>query len=138
MKKTPFFILLILPAVFLVVIADGNYIASNPDSGDIYRETPIGIFPDSVLSVLDRSCFDCHSERSGNVTAKGKLNFSGWSDYSASKKLNKLDAVCEEITQGKMPKKKYISKNPEKKLTIEEIEMICNWTETEMKKIAGE
>ena len=33
-------------------------------------------WPEEVMTLLERSCFDCHTAESGNVKAKGKLNFS--------------------------------------------------------------
>lgn len=94
--------------------------------------------PDSVLTIVERSCFDCHSDQSGNFAAKGKLNFSGWNEYSAAKKASKMDAICEMITKGKMPKKNYVTKNPDKGLTKAEIDLICKWATEESKKLVGE
>lgn len=95
-------------------------------------------FPDSVKTLIERSCTDCHSDESGNFKAKGKLNFSKWNEYTPAKKVSKLTAICEEITEGKMPKKGFLEKHPEKVLTAAEIETICKWTEEESKKIVGE
>jgi hypothetical protein len=94
--------------------------------------------PDSILNIVERSCFDCHSNQSGNFAAKGKLNFSNWNDYTAAKKVGKMDDICDVITKGKMPKKKYVSKHPEKKLSQAEIDLICKWAEQETKKMMGE
>lgn len=96
------------------------------------------IFPDSVSMVIERSCFDCHSDRSGNFAAKGKLNFTNWNEYTPAKKVSKMEAICEEITGGKMPKKSYISKNPDKALSQAEIGLICKWAADETKKLVGE
>jgi hypothetical protein len=46
--------------------------------------------------------------------------------------------MCEEISAGKMPKKSFVKKHPEKALTAAEIEILCKWTEEESKKIVGE
>jgi hypothetical protein len=95
-------------------------------------------FPENVKTLIERSCTDCHSDESGNFKAKGKLNFSKWNEYTPTKKVSRLTAICEEITDGKMPKKSYVKKHPEKALTAAEIETICKWTEEESKKIVGE
>jgi hypothetical protein len=94
--------------------------------------------PDSILKIVENSCFDCHSDRSGNFAAKGKLNFSGWNDYTPAKKVTKMDNICEMITKGKMPKKKYVSKNPDKALTKAQKDLICKWAAEESKKMLGE
>jgi hypothetical protein len=49
-----------------------------------------------------------------------------------------MEAICEMITKGKMPKKKYVSKNPDKVLTKAEIDLICKWATEESKKLVGE
>ncbi len=111
---------------------------------NIVRVEPIkgfstdSIFPDSVIAIIERSCFDCHSDQSGNFAAKGKLNFTNWNEYTPAKKVGKMEAICEEITDGKMPKKSYISKNPDKALSKVEIELICKWAGDETKKLVGE
>lgn len=96
------------------------------------------IFPDSVSMIIERSCFDCHSDKSGNFAAKGKLNFTNWNEYTPAKKVGKMEAICEEITEGKMPKKSYVSKNPDKALSQSERELICKWAAAETKKLMGE
>lgn len=99
---------------------------------------PDSIFPDSVKAVIERSCFDCHSDQSGNFAAKGKLNFTNWNEYTPAKKVGKMEAICVEITGGKMPKKSYVSKNPDKAISKAEIELICKWAADETKKLVGE
>jgi hypothetical protein len=113
----------------------GNNVNSD---GSFQGEVVKPELPDSVLTIVERSCFDCHSDNSGNFAAKGKLNFSGWNEYTPVKKVSKMEAICEVITKGKMPKKKYVSKNPDKALTKAEIDLICNWANEESKKLVGE
>jgi len=95
-------------------------------------------FPEDVKAILERSCFDCHTDEASNFKAKGKLNFSKWDEYKSSKKISKLDAICEEMKDGSMPKKKYVEKYPDKSMSHEDIDLICNWTSEESKKIMGE
>jgi hypothetical protein len=95
-------------------------------------------FPENINALIERSCTDCHSDESGNFKAKGKLNFSKWNEYTSVKKVSKLNAICEIVKEGKMPKKSYVEKYPEKALSVEEIELICKWVDDESKKIVGE
>ncbi len=95
-------------------------------------------FPAEVMTVLERSCFDCHTDESGNMKAKGRLNFTKWAEYTPAKKIGKLDDICSTLKEGKMPKKGYLEKYPDKALTQDEINLICKWTEDEMEKLAGE
>lgn len=96
------------------------------------------ICPENVMTIVQRSCFHCHSDASGNFMAKGKLNFSEWEGYTAVKKVSKLDKICEEISKHKMPKKKYLKKHPESALSDTDITAICEWTAAETKKLFGE
>jgi hypothetical protein len=96
------------------------------------------ICPENVMTIVQRSCFDCHSDASGNFMAKGKLNFSEWEGYSAVQRVSRLEKICEEITKHKMPKKKYLKKHPESALSDTDITAICEWTAAETKKLFGE
>jgi len=96
------------------------------------------ICPENVMTIVQRSCFDCHSDASGNFMAKGKLNFSEWEGYSAVQRVSRLEKICEEITKHKMPKKKYLKKHPESALSDTDITAICEWTAAETKKLFEE
>ncbi len=128
------FILIALAGFSAMLDEDLQIKNSNLPQGEVVNPN----LPDSILSIIENSCFDCHSDRSGNFAAKGKLNFSGWNDYSPAKKVSKMDDICNMITKGKMPKKKYLSKNPDKALTKEQIDRICKWVDDESKKLVGE
>lgn len=95
-------------------------------------------FPEEVMAILETSCFDCHTTGSKNDKAKTKLNFSKWSDLKSSKKIGKLDAICEEVQEGEMPPQKYLDYYPDRDLTEEQIKIICNWVEEEAEKLLGE
>jgi len=95
-------------------------------------------FPENIISILERSCFDCHSNSSKNFMSKGKLNFSKWDDYEKKKKISKLNKICEDVQDGSMPKKKYKKKHPESILSEEDINLICKWVEDESNKLLGE
>lgn len=138
MKRILYFsaILITLTTImgFINPLSDKNMIRVEPMNGFV----PDSTLPDSVMAIIERSCFDCHSDKSGNFSAKGKLNFTNWNEYTPAKKVSKMEAICEEITDGKMPKKSYVSKNPDKALSQAEIGLICKWAADETKKLVGE
>jgi len=138
MKKTFYFSLIILSCIIITAMVNPNTNEAKAKAPSMSGYMPETSLPDSVMKIVERSCFDCHSDKSGNFTAKGKLNFSGWNDYTTARKLSKMEAICEEITNGKMPKKKFVSKNPEKALTNQDIDLICKWVNEESKKLVGE
>ena len=95
-------------------------------------------FPEEVMAILERSCFDCHTAESSSTKAKAKLNFSKWNKLKDSKKVGKLDKICEEIKEGKMPTQKYLSHYPETKLSEKETALICIWVDEEVNKLLGD
>jgi hypothetical protein len=94
--------------------------------------------PEDIYKIVERSCFHCHSDNSSNFAAKGKLNFSNWNDYNTARKISRLSAICDVITKGKMPKKKFIKQFPDKILSPAEKETICTWAAKESDKLLGE
>ena len=95
-------------------------------------------FPGEVQEILKTSCFDCHIADAKSSKAKMKLNFSKWENLSNSKKINKLDKISKDVTEGKMPTKKYLKKYPDRKLSKEEIDIIKKWVQAETSKLMGE
>lgn len=131
MKKTILFSILPLMAFFLFIAA------YEPSPAPASQDLDLG-FPEEVMTVLERSCFDCHTSESGNVKAKTKLNFSKWEELKVTKKVGELDGIKEVVSKGDMPPKKYVEKYPEKALSAEEKKMISDWASAEMDKLMGE
>jgi hypothetical protein len=90
--------------------------------------------PPAVASMLQRSCYDCHSHRtrwpwyahvaptSWLVThdvkeARHHLNFSRWDDYTEGAARHKLQAAQEQIHEGEMPLWYYLPLHPKARLT---------------------
>lgn len=94
-------------------------------------------FPSEVKEVLKASCYDCHSKDASSKKGTLALNFDKWDNYKLSKRISKLDAICEEIEEGKMPPAKYLKGNSDKALTDEQKALICSWTEGEADKLMG-
>ncbi len=122
MKKA---ILLLVPGAFLFFVFQS--FTFNPLAGPE--------FPADVKEVLKTSCYDCHSKDASNKKGKIALNFDKWDDYKLTKRISKLDAICEVIEEGKMPPEKYLKGNPEKVLSAELKELLCNWAEDESAKL---
>ena len=96
----------------------------------------------ALHAVLDRSCGDCHSNKTvssswytnvaplswvmaRSVTEGRKaVNFSDWTGYPASVQRTLLSASCDDAMSGKMPGP-YTWFRPDVKLSPEDIETIC-------------
>lgn len=96
--------------------------------------------PAEVQRILDRSCVDCHSNRTrwpwyshvapvswllaGHVK-DGRRHFN-LDDFTEEMSLKD---VCQEIRVGSMPLKGYLLLHPDAKLTGAGIQAVCAWTQ---------
>jgi hypothetical protein len=132
--------------VLLVAIQFVPVNRSNPGvdpSRTIYAALPV---PADVKAVFERSCKNCHSSETawpwyGYVApvswvvardvhqARKKMNLSEWGSYSAQRKEDRLEEICEQVTNGEMPDRKYAIFHRSAKLTLEERAAVCAWTD---------
>jgi len=126
--------------VGLIVLLGGAQFV-RPDRANPPAARPYPIDDPAVESILRRSCFDCHSNETkwpwySNVApmswqiahhvddGRGHMNFSDWNDEKAAKRL---DEICEEIREGKMPIKGYALLHPDAKLGVADKDTLCTW-----------
>ena len=100
--------------------------------------------PAEVITLLERACYDCHSNEtkwpwysqvapvswlvSRDVNdARKHLNFSEWENYEAGRKLKKLEELVEEVGEGEMPLAIYVPLHPEAKLTAADRSVLVEW-----------
>lgn len=133
MKKIFFYSL--LPVIMIIVLVAAQSPSNVP--GPVADDIDYG-WPEDVMVLLERSCFDCHTKEASNIKSKGALNFSKWNDYKLSKKIGKLNDISEEVKEKKMPPGKYVEKYPAKALSEEEIGVITNWANAEADKLMEE
>jgi hypothetical protein len=110
--------------------------------------------PPEVSEILDRSCGDCHSEKTrwrwySNVApvswlqmadvgmARQVLDFSHWAQYTPRQQSGKLRGVCREMRSGDMPLWYYKPLHPHAWLSSADVQQVCQWTETERQKLAA-
>ncbi len=94
-----------------------------------------------LSAVLDRSCGDCHSNRTvwpwytkiapvswlmayGVKTGRRAVNFSDWAGYPPERQRELLAQACRDVSDGKMPGI-YTVLHPETRLTAQDIGTIC-------------
>jgi hypothetical protein len=99
----------------------------------------------AVMATLSRACNDCHSNRTewpwySNVApvswlvahdvndGREELNFSEWSASKEKEPGKLLGKICSEVTDGEMPMATYTLIHPQAKLTREEVQNVCRWT----------
>ncbi len=103
--------------------------------------------PPEVKNVLQRSCYDCHSNETdwhfysyvapvswlvARDVNKGReeLNFSEWNKYDNKKRNKKIKEIDKEVAEGEMPMKLYLITHPSADLTENEKQIIKNWTDS--------
>ena len=97
--------------------------------------------PSQLAAVLDRSCRDCHSDRTvwpwytrvapvswvmayGVNKGRDVINFSEWAAYSPEKQRALLTASCTDVKAGKMPGV-YTLIDRSTRLSAEDVETVC-------------
>jgi hypothetical protein len=125
------------------------FIAIQPFSLNVAAKLPIKAneileAPKEVLSILERSCYDCHSSEvkapwyysiaptswytQRNVRqAREIINFSKWNTYSTEKQFKFLSKLPKAIVI-RMPKKAYLYLHDEVRLTEDEKKVLKSWS----------
>jgi len=100
--------------------------------------------PDKVMKIMEKSCFDCHSNETKwpwysyvapisflviHDVEEGReyLNFSEWGNYPFDKQNNLKVQIWEEVEQDKMPLNLYTFTHPNAVVTFNEKQIIKTW-----------
>jgi len=114
------------------------------------------VSPSEAIALLIRNaCYDCHSNQTdypwysrvspvslylNKHIKKGKedLNFSVYGQLEKADKIGIFADCCDVLDAGTMPLQSYLLLHKDARLTQEEREMLCNWTEEEALKVMRE
>src|SRR6266704_565777 len=108
-----------------------------------------------VASILDRSCRDCHTNKTvwpwytnvapvswwlSNHVNDGRriLNMSEWGKLDPDRQDRKLRQICDEIQDGVMPLSSYTPMHPGSKLSEQDKKTLCEWTDAERQRLSAE
>ena len=111
--------------------------------------------PPEVRQILERACYDCHSNRtrypwyaevqpvgwwlaSHINDAKNQLNFSEFGSYDEHHQVKKLQSLSDEVTDRSMPLKSYTWIHRDAKLTDAQIKTLADWADALADKIESE
>ena len=103
--------------------------------------------PANVAAILERSCYDCHSNNTvwpwyTNIApvsiftithvndGRKELNFSEWETYNEKRKLKKFKEIVEQVNEGEMPLESYLYLHGNAKLSDEDIATLCEWAKS--------
>lgn len=107
--------------------------------------------PDSVMTILKVSCYDCHSNHTNYlwyheimpigwflnnhvVDGKKHLNFSEFTTYNDKKKDRKFKQTAEEVEEHEMPLSSYTIIHKDAILNEAQIKLVTTWAEGLRKK----
>jgi hypothetical protein len=108
-----------------------------------------------VASIFDRSCNDCHSQKTrwpwySNVApvswlvisdvndARSMMNFSQWGSDDKDKQSRRLRDMCEQVQDGKMPLSIYTPLHPGSKLSADDVKTLCDWANAERARLSAQ
>jgi hypothetical protein len=111
--------------------------------------------PQPVMSILERSCNDCHSNRTvwpwyAQVApvswlladdvkdGRKELNVSEWATFTPRRAARKLKEICEQVEKGEMPLKIYVPLHPDAKLSDADRRTLCDWARGERSRVIAE
>lgn len=152
MMKTPWKLAGIILAGGIVAI---QFFQPERNLGAAHSEHDLAVVleaPEKVASILENSCYDCHSNRTaypwysrvspfswylGMHIRKGKeeLNLNEFGTLDKNKRIGTLADICDVIETGEMPLKSYLLIHRESVLSENDREEICNWLESEALKM---
>ena len=127
----------------------------NPPVVDGHSIEELTALTPQASEVLKRSCMDCHSNRTAwpwysNVApvswfvidhvnhGRTHLNFSEWRGYERVEAEQRLDAICSFSKGGVMPLDSYTWIHRTAILSDEDRKALCDWTESERKRLAAQ
>ena len=145
-------LLLIIAIVLLVIQLFRPHFENPPENPQLAIQAVVPV-PPNVQTILDRSCYDCHSSRtrypwyskiapsswllSSDVNeGRQELSFSVFGTYPKKKASNKLKKLCEEVKGGDMPPWYYTPMHPGSKLSDADRQTVCAWTTAAQQQIS--
>ncbi len=133
--------------VVLVLLVAAQFIQPERNKGMALGQADITHsirVPDTIMRLLQVSCFDCHSNNTSypwysRITpvnwwikdhvdeGKSGLNFSTFDQYSYKRKDHKLEEIIETINEHAMPLESYLWIHKEAKLDESQRRAIVDW-----------
>jgi hypothetical protein len=108
-----------------------------------------------VMSIISRSCQNCHSERTewplysyiapmswmiekDVHDARSHMNLSRWRDYDPDQRQQILSEIGSLVRNHGMPPQRYLLLHPEARLSGAEVDLLYQWTRLERKRLKVE
>jgi len=128
---------------------------TNPLTDPAHEFTAIHSTPPEIASMLQKSCNDCHSNRTvwpwyssvapaswavaHDVTdGRDAMNLSEWATYKPEKWQELVGKICEEAKDGEMPLPQYTLLHRGARLSSSDVQTLCSWTKNVAPNSGGE
>jgi len=102
--------------------------------------------PQNVQSILTRSCYDCHSNKtvwpwyssvapvswlvSSDVSGgRHKMNFTTWNRYTVQEQAQKVREIWKQVEPGDMPPWYYLLEHRNARLSTDDKAIIRDWSQ---------
>jgi heme-binding protein len=139
--------LVIVAGLFLIAQVVRPAKTNPPINQSASLEAYLNVDP-PVAAILDRSCADCHSNKTrwpwySHVApvswfvidhvneGRSNLNFSEWGKLSWRQQRGMLEQICRETRSGMMPLSSYTPMHPGSKLSPEDVKTLCTWADAQ-------
>ena len=144
MKRVLKIVVIVIAAVFLAIQFVRIDRTNPPVDPMLAIEAHMNVAPD-VQMILSRSCNDCHTHKTvypwySHVApiswwlrdhidhGRSHLNFSEWGKLDINDREHKLEEICEEVRDRKMPLPSYLWMHSYAAMSESEIKGLCSWT----------
>ncbi len=140
--------IMLLAAIVIIQFfhPDKNTDYSPAESNDIGKVLAI---PDNVQDILQKSCYDCHSNNTdypwyaeiqpiawwlnNHITeGKNEVNFNEFSTYSLRRQYKKLEEIIEQVKEGEMPLSSYTLIHRDAMLSKDQKLALSSWANAAM------
>lgn len=136
-------ILIGIGLVFVILQFFGAEKTNPPEAAPLYIED------EAVVKIFERSCDDCHTNRTNwpwySYVApiswyvvddvdhgRKEMNFSIFENYSKKRQIHKIEEIKEEIEKGKMPMDEYLITHPDAELSDEDKRIVYAWVDAKL------
>ncbi|MCX6235653.1 MAG: heme-binding domain-containing protein [Bacteroidetes bacterium] len=138
-----FFSVLILLLIIIQFFRPAKNSGDHDNHSDLLTQAKV--LPLDLRNRLVTSCYDCHSDNTrypwyGRIApvswllyrdikeGKENVNFSGWANYDARKRISLLSKMHDELEERSMPLKIYLWMHKDARMSDAEYETLMKWT----------
>jgi hypothetical protein len=146
-KKKQIFISLLTLLIIIQFIRPDRNSGNAASSNDITHFTTVS---PEVKSILEVSCYDCHSDHTEypwytNIQPVGwwmndhveegkrEINFSQFNSYRIKRKMRKFHEIAEQVEEKEMPLNSYLWIHKNAKLTASQAKLLIDWANQNQK-----